>query len=356
MRCLSLGELALSGAALLVLLFTPLSADLRSVLEFPQPARVAVYFSVVSACIGVATAPLSFYGGYVLPRRFGLLSQSLRGWLADGLKRGALGFLLGMAVIVIVYLLLASMPGLWWLVAAVLLIGLGLVIANLSPILLIPLFYRLEPLADEDLRQRLEQLARKAKTRVRGVFTINLSSKATTGNAAVVGFGNTKRIVIGDTLLDRYSPEEIEVVMAHELGHHVHRDTAKLIILQSATILVGLYLVHVALATGVSYFGFNGMDDIAAFPLLAGVMGAFALLVEPLSNAYSRHIEGAADDYALNLTGNPQGFIAMMTKLTNQNLSEARPGRWVEVLLYDHPPYFRRVARAQNYRDGEGAQ
>ena len=351
--CVSFGELSLGAAALLLLLFTSLSAGLRDLLNFPQPVKVVLYFTVVAVSLSVVSAPLTFYGGYVLPRRFGLLNQSLGNWLFDVAKRGLLGVLLGSGVVVLVYVLLASVPDLWWLLAAACVVLLGVLLANLTPVILLPLFYKLEPLADDGLRDRLESLAHKARTKVRGIFTINLSSKGTTGNAALVGLGNTRRIVIGDTLLDRYSPEEIEVVVAHELGHHVHRDILRLIVIQSVTVFLGFYLAHVALNAGVAVFGFNGIEDVAAFPLLAGVLGGFALLVEPLSNAYSRRIEAAADDYALNLTGNPEGFVAMMTKLANQNLSEAWPKRWVEVLLYDHPPYFRRVARAESYREGE---
>lgn len=352
-RRLSFVELGLSGILILILLLTPLSASLRDVLDFPQPLRVAFYFASLMIFLGIASAPLSFYGGFVIPRRFGLLSQSLRSWLLDGMKRGTLGFLLGIGIIVCVYLLLGSFPDLWWLFAAVFLVLLTVVMSNLAPIIIIPLFYKVEPLADVGLRERLERLTERAKTRVRGVFTINLSSKATTGNAALIGFGNTRRVVLGDTILDRYSPEEIEVIMAHELGHHVHHDITKLIALQSAIILVGFYLVHLTLKLGVPYFNFKGIDDVAAFPLLAGVLGVFALLLEPLINAYRRHIERSADEYALTLTDNPMGFITMMTKLTNQNLSEAKPSRWVELLFYDHPPYFKRVARALSYEKRE---
>jgi len=352
MRRLSFFELCLAGFLVLILLFTPLSIGLGDLLDFPQPLKVALYFAILMICCVIVFVPLSFYGGFVLPRRFGLLSQSLKGWLLDGVKEGVLGFLLGIGVMVFIYWLLGSFPDLWWLLAAAFIILITVVMTNLAPIIIVPLFYKLETLADANLRERLVHLAERAQTKVRGIFTINLSSKATTGNAALMGLGNTRRIVLGDTILDRYSPEEIEVIMAHELGHHVHRDTAKLIALQSATTVAGFYLVHLVLNSSVLWFGFDGIDDVAAFPLLALVLGGFALLLEPLGNAYSRYVEGAADEYALRLTDNPEGFTTMMTKLANQNLSEAQPSRWVELLFYDHPPYFRRVDRARHYGEG----
>jgi STE24 endopeptidase len=354
MRRLAFLELGLSGAFVLVLLFTSLATGLRDLLDFPGLARVALYFATLLIAFGILSAPLSFYGGFVVPRRFGLLRQSLRGWLADGVKRGALGLVLGAGVMVCLFWLMGRFPDLWWLFGAAFLILLGVAMTNLAPVVIIPLFYKLEPLGDAGLRERLERLAERAKTKVRGVSTMNLSSKATTGNAALVGLGNTRRIILGDTVVDQYSAEEIEVIVAHELGHHVHRDIAKLIAMQSLTIVVGFFLGHLVLRAGVPYFGFEGISDVAALPLLAGVFGLLVVGLAPLTNAYSRRIEGAADGYALTLTGNAEGFITMMTGLTNQNLSEAEPSRWVEWLFYDHPPFYKRVARARDYEKGAG--
>ncbi len=346
-------QLGLSGIFFLILLFTPISIGLRDLLNFPQPLRVAFYFAILMIVFGIVSAPLSFYRGFILPRRFGLLNQKLAGWLFDGMKSSALGSLLGLGVMVCIYWLLGSYPDLWWLFASVFLVLLTVVVTNLAPIVIVPLFYKLEPIADTNLRERLERLVRKANTNVRGVFTVNLSSKANVDNAALIGFGNTRRIVLGDTLLDRYSPDEIEVIMAHELGHHIHRDIAKLIVFQSIVVLAGFYLVHLVLNIGVPYFGFTGIGDVAAFPLFAVVLGTFALILMPFNNAYGRRVEGSADEYALTLTGNSDGFISAMTKLTNQNLCVAQPSRWVEMLFYDHPPYFRRIARAHSYGKGE---
>lgn len=353
MRRLLLAELLLAGAVVLVLLFTPLSIGLRNLLSLPQPLRVALYFIVLTVCVSIVFVPFTFYGGFVVPRRFGILTQGLREWLVDDLKSDGMGLLLGTAVIVFIYWLLGALPELWWLAAAGCVVLLAVVLTNVAPVLIVPLFYKSEPLTDEELRERLERLAEKAGTRVRGVFTIDLSSKGTMGNAALVGMGNTRRIVLGDTLLDEYSPDEVEVIMAHELGHHAHRDIVKLMAIQAAFVVGGFYLAHLALEASVAWFGFGGIDDVAAFPLLATVMAVLALALAPLRNAYSRRIERAADAYALAMTDKPREFITAMTKLANQNLAEARPGRWVEVLLYDHPPYYRRVAMAEGYAKGE---
>ena len=353
LRRLSIAELVLDAAFISVLLVSPLSVHLRNLPDCPLPLKAALYFAALSACFGVVFLPLSLYGGFVLPSRFGLITQSLWSWVGDVLKRGTRGLLLGTGLVMFIYMSLDAMPGLWWILTGTLFILLSLVMTNIAPIIIMPLFYRMEPLADHSLRERLERLADRSGTKVRGIFTINLSSKGTIGNAALMGLGNTKRIVFGDTILMQYTPDEIELIMAHELGHQVHHDVAKLIIIQSAVILVGLYLVHLFLTVSVPFLGFQNVADLAALPLLVAVIVAFTAGLQPLSNACNRHIEAIADRYALSLTGNAEGFITVMAKLTDQNLSEAKPSRWVELLFYDHPSYHRRVAMAMKYMQKE---
>jgi len=350
-RRFTLLDLGLGAVFFLLLLFTPLSAALRDILRFSYLSRVALYIAVIMVGYGILMAPIELYRGFVLPRRFGLSTQSLTGWLWDAVKSGMLGFVVGVGFVVLIYWLLAVRPDVWWLLAAAFLLLFGVVVANLFPMVILPLFYKLEPVADPKLAQRLLSVAERAGTKVKGVFTINLSSKATTGNAALMGLGNTRRIVLGDTILDRYSAPEIEVIMAHELGHHVHRDMGKLIIVESLFTLLGFYLASLVLKAAVTPLGFSSAADVAAFPLLALVLGGFAVVTEPLLNSYSRRLEGAADEHALALTDDVESFTAVMTKLCDQNLSEAWPSRWVELFFYDHPPYFRRVERARRYEE-----
>jgi len=161
--------------------------------------------------------------------------------------------------------------------------------------------------------------------------------------------GGTRRIILSDTLLEQYSPEEVEVILAHELGHHLHRDIPKLIAVQSAMFLLAFYLADLVLKAGVAGLGFQGVADVAAFPVLILCLVGFVLVVTPLINAYSRHLETSADEAALELTARPQAFVTAMSKLTDQNLSVAQPNRWVEFFFYDHPSYARRVNLARHY-------
>lgn len=348
-RRLFLIELGFGTFFLVILLLGDLSVRLRELLDFPKPAAIALYFAIIALGYALLTAPLSFYGGFILPRHYGLSRQTLPAWSIDRLKGGLLALIIGIGMIEVVYWLLDRFPAYWWLLAAVFVITVSVVMANLAPIVLLPIFYKLMPVDDPELAQRMGRLAEKAGTRVRGIFVINLSRKMATANAALMGLGNTRRIVLGDTLLSHYSPEEIEVILAHELGHHAHGDIPKMLLAQSAMTLAGFYLANIVLRGTLVPLGFQGIADVAAFPLLMLVIGGFAMLVGPLERAYSRNIERAADEYALSMTDNPQAFISAMTKLAHQNLAEADPGRLVELVFYDHPPYQKRVEHARRY-------
>jgi STE24 endopeptidase len=348
-RRLLLLDLALGALYLALLLLSGASgqlvAALRQVSDNPF-WLVGAYVMVVMGAYGLALMPLSFYSGYILPHRFQLSTQTVRGWIADQIKGALIGGILGMALIEGVYALLRAAPDTWWLWAGIGYLFLTVILANLAPILLVPLFFKLTPIADADLAARLMRLAERAGTRVRGVFMMDLSRRTKAANAALMGLGNTRRIVLGDTLLREFTPDEIETVLAHELGHHVHRDIPILILSQSALTLVGLFLAHRVLAATSAALGFGGPADIAAFPLFGLTMGAFGLLTMPLANALSRWRERMADDYALAVTGKPLAFAAALTRLANQNLAEIQPEPWVEWLLYDHPSLGSRIAAA----------
>jgi STE24 endopeptidase len=353
MRRLLLLELALGAVFLLTVLLSGLSTGLRNLLEFPQSARVALYFLVLMISYGIISGPLSVYHSFVLPHRYGLSHQSWSSWLADEAKEVILGLALGTGLVVVIYLFLQAFPQTWWLLAFAFVTLVTVIMTRLAPVMILPLFFKLEPLKDSELRQRLLSLAERCRTKVKNVFQIDSGRKTSTGNAMLMGWGNTRRIAISDTLLQRYTSEEIEVIMAHELGHQRHRDIAKTIVTQSALMLLGFYLINLTLSWAVPILDFDGVADIAALPLLALVLAAFAIALAPLVNAYSRHLEETADNYALATTTNPEAFATMLTKLTDQNLAEPEPSRLTELMFYDHPPYYKRLELARRYQSEE---
>jgi STE24 endopeptidase len=351
-RRLLLVDLALGAAFVLVWLLSGASLGLRNqvmALTGQPLLTVALYAAVFGAVYGLLDAPLSYYSGFVLPHRYGLSTQTLRAWLWDQVKGAAIGGVLGLVLLEVMYALLRASPDWWWLWTALVMLFFSVILSNLAPVLIMPLFYKFVPLDDADLAERLTRLSEQAGAHVRGVYRFDMSSKTVQANAAVVGLGNTRRIILGDTLLGAFSSDEIETILAHELGHHVHGDLGKGILVGSALTLIGLWLAGQALSWGVAAFGFAGLADVAAMPLLALALGAFELVTMPLNNGYSRWRESLADRYALETTRKPSAFASAMTRLANQNLSEADPERWVEVLLYSHPAISRRVAMAKEF-------
>ncbi len=348
-RYLAYADLVLVGIPLLLLVFGGLSQRLTGTFTLPTVPAAVLYFVILVAAYGVLSAPLSYYRGFVLPRRYGLSTQSVSGWLGDLLKAGVLAVALAAAIIAAGYWFITVAPQLWWLLSWGFVVLVSLILSVLAPVIIVPIFFRIKPLADIELGKRLEQLAERAGMDVGGIYTMDFSSKGTTANAALMGVGKTMRIVLSDTLLKQYSTPEIEVIMAHELGHRRHNDIFRLFTLQSAVLLVGFFITGLALKASIVPLGFSGIDDIAALPLLVLVFAVLSLLLMPLANTYIRGREWAADEFALRLTGHPQAFITMMTRLTDQNLAEAQPGRWVERLLYDHPSYSSRVEHASYY-------
>ncbi len=347
-RRLSLAELFIGGGLLAALVFVGLSDSLTGLFNMATVPAAALYFIGLVVANELLTAPLSYYGGYVLPRRYGLSTQGLGGWLDDVFKAAMMALLLGMAMVLAVYWFTTTWPDAWWLLAWGLVLAFSALITVLAPLFLVPLFFTMKPLADTELKERLEALAKRAKVAVGGIYVVEFSAKGTTANAALMGWGRTRRIVLSDTLITGYSPEEIEVIMAHEMGHQRHNDIYRLFVVRAAILLVTFFFTGLIFEAAAVPLGFSGIADVAALPLLALIFVGLNLLTSPRANGYSRRIEAAADSYALELTGDTRSFINAMTRLTDQNLGEAAPSRWVENLLYTHPSYASRVAYARS--------
>ena len=353
-RRLMLVGLVIAGLYSLAWLLFGWAESLRSFLEnyLTHPwLLVAGFVAIFGGINYLITLPLNYYSGFVLPHRFEMSNQSFKEWVVDEIKGILLGAALGGLILELIYLVLRAYPDIWWLWAAGLMLVFNVILANLAPVLLFPIFYDFEPLSEEydDLVQRLTQLAEQAGTNVKGVFKFDMSRRTKAANAGLTGLGNTRRIILGDTLLDEFDNDEIETIIAHELGHHVHNDIPIGIAVESVVTLVGFYLAGLGLRWGVSLFGLEGVADIAAFPVFLLAMGAYGLVTMPLGNAFSRWRERRADTYALKATDKPDAFISAMTRLANQNLSEVDPEPWVEVLLHSHPALKKRIEMAESY-------
>ncbi|MBI5125071.1 MAG: M48 family metallopeptidase [Planctomycetes bacterium] len=326
------------------------------------PLQVALYYTAFFWLYLIISLPLEFYSGFILEHRYGLSRQGLGDWAKEGLKGTLLAFGLSLLMVEVLYFILYNYTEYWWLMAGLVFTLFALVMAGLAPVLILPLFYKSTPIEDEALRGLLVPLAREAGLDLGGVFKIDLSKNTRKANALLAGLGRTRRVIFSDTLLESFTPQEIQVVFAHELGHHVHRHIQKLLLIGSLTVFAGLALADYLLRHVIPLFHLAGaysntpLQDVATLPIFLLVIGAFAVVLLPLENAYSRHLERQCDLYALDKTRNPQAFVSAMEKLADKNLADRNPGSLIEYLFYDHPPISKRIEMAKSRGQGPGAR
>ncbi|MBZ5656758.1 MAG: M48 family metallopeptidase [Acidobacteriia bacterium] len=350
-RWLGVADFGVGLTLLIVLLATGWTGALRDIAyrTASQNYSYAVFLYVLMLVVISKLLGLPFeYYGFQLEHHYHLSNQKLRSWLWDEFKSFLIGLILATVIVELLYMLMRREPQHWWLIAWGVFLGLFVLLAQLAPVVLFPIFYKFEPLDNEELRRRLIVLSERAGTRVRGVYKWHLSEKSKKANAALTGLGATRRIILADTLLDHYSDDEIEAVLAHELGHHVHRHILKSIFVQAAITLFGFYLANEVLLYAIERFNmFDTMSDFANLPLLILVSSVLSFLLMPALHAYSRFNERQADRYCFQSVASVEPFISAMTKLAEQNLAEKTPSRWVEWFFHSHPAIAKRVAAAE---------
>lgn len=352
-RRLFLIDVLLNAVLLYAVIFSRASIILRNMamgITSNPFAYTALYLAWLATFLFIATFPLEYYEGFVLEHRFLLSPLPFIKWLKRYIKRAIIGSVITLIVVEAVYFLLRRYPENWWALAGVAWVLFTIILTRLAPVVIIPIFYKYSALDNEELKKRLMALADKTGARVRDVFRINMSKETRKANAALVGIGRTRRIIIGDTLLDNFTPDEIEVVLAHELGHHKKLHIWKLLAFGTVITYVGLYFADMIMKEYLRYFGFNDISDIGAFPLLCLLLLGFSLLAMPLQNGFSRYLERRADRFALKTTKMPDAFISTMTKLARQNLSDTTPNRFIEIVMYNHPPVAKRIRMAEGFK------
>jgi Zn-dependent protease with chaperone function len=358
-RRLGLIDAALGFALLVLLLATGWSKELRDLsLRLSGGGYVLgllLYVVLLALLAKLAGLGLDLYS-FRLEHRYQLSNQKLPSWAWDETKGVLVGIVLGGILAEVVYLILRAWPERWWLIAWGVFLALFVFFAQIAPVVLFPLFYKFTPLEDQELKERLLRLSERAGTRVRGVYEWKLSEKSKKANAALVGLGRTRRIILADTLLAGYSADEIESILAHELGHHVHRHIPKSMVVEAGISLFGFWAAGRVLALAVDRRWFTSLDDFANLPLLLLVSSALSLVLMPALNAYSRSKEREADRYALDATGQAAPFISSMNKLAEQNLAEREPKAWVEWLFHSHPAISKRIAAAEEWERTSSAR
>ena len=359
-RWLGIADFVVGFVFLAVLLVTGWSGWLRDLayrMGFDNYSLALFMYLLLLLAISKALGIGLDYYGFRLEHHYRLSTQRFGSWVWDELKGFLVGLVLGSVVVEMLYFTIRQWPQNWWILAWLFFMALFTILAQLAPVVLFPIFYKFEPLDNEDLRRRLIMLSQRAGTRVRGVYRWRLSEKSKKANAALTGLGTTRRIILADTLLDNYTPEEIEAVLAHELGHHVHRHILKSILVQAAVTLAGFWAANWILHYAIDrhLFEFVQISDFANLPLLALVSAVLSFLLMPVLNAYSRFNERQADRYAFESISSIEPFISSMNKLAEQNLAERVPSKWVEWFFHSHPSISRRLAAAQEWNRTQNA-
>ena len=358
-RWLGIADFILGLILMVALLATGWSGTLRDVaytVTFQYYSLAVFLYVLMLLLIGKVLGLGLDYYSFRLEHRYQLSNLRLRGWIWDEIKGFLVGLVLAGIVVELLYFIMRQFPEHWWLIAWVAFLGLFVLLAQLAPVVLFPIFYKFAPLENEELKTRLVRLGERAGTRVRGVYQWKLSEKSKKANAALTGLGNTRRIILADTLLANYTTDEIEAVLAHELGHHVHRHIFKSILVQAGITFVGFWTANAVLHYAVDRrHVFETLSDFADLPLLLLVATVLSFLVLPLMNAYSRFNERQADRYAFRSIANVRPFISSMNKLAEQNLAERNPSKWVEWFFHSHPAIARRVAAAEAWAKAQPA-
>jgi STE24 endopeptidase len=339
--------------ALYAFLLDPwLDAAMRDWLGENNWLRLLVVAVLLAGTLQALTLPLELWSGYVLEHRYGLSNQTLSGWLWKQIKSGLLGGILGLGLLFGFYALMWFTGDWWWVWTAIGWLAVTLVLGQLLPVVILPLFYKVTRLDDVSLLERLRGLAAGTGLNVEGIYRLHLSAETKKANAALAGLGRTRRVLLGDTLLDEFTPEEIEVVFAHEVGHHVHRHLFKMVVYNVFLAAVGLWLVDQVLRASAAALGYAAMGSLpdyqnpAALPLVLLVLSLFGLILSPLQNAVSRFFERQCDRYALRRTRLVDAYRSAFTKLARMNKADPDPHPVVVWFFDDHPPIRQRLALA----------
>ncbi len=318
--------------------------------------RLAALLLIVAGLQLAVSLPLGFYSGYVLEHRFHLSTLSLSGWLWRLLKQASLGALLGLVMVLGLYWIIWTTGACWWLVAAAAFFLVTVLLGQLAPVLILPLFYTVKRLDNPELLQRMRDLSQGTGLSIEGVYRLALSEETVKGNAMLAGLGRTRRVLIGDTLLADYTVDELSVILAHEIGHHVFGHIRKILLAGGLYSLLGLWLSNLALSAWLA--GPAGRVDYAslpvyALPMLLLILRVYGLLLEPLANLVARHYERQCDRYALTRTGTPAAYVSAFCKLSRLNKDDPDPPRLEVILFHSHPPIAERIAMANGAQTPE---
>ena len=303
-----------------------------------------IYVLVLGLISSVLFFPVSYYIEFHLEHKYNLSNQTFGKWIWENLKEALVGSAIGLPILLAFYFVLNFYGPLWWLPFGIIMFVVSVLLARIVPIFILPLFYKVTPIEDSTLKDRIVELSTAAGLKVENVFKFDMSKNTKKANAAFTGLGKSKRILLGDTLLENYSQDEIETVIAHELGHYKKKHIIKNIFIGTVFSFLTFFLIAQLYSFSINWFGFISITKIAALPLLMLWGALIGLILEPITNAISRKYEYEADNYAVVSTNKKEAFISTLEKLTEQNLGDREPHPLVEWFFYSHPSIKKRIA------------
>ncbi|MBI5663201.1 MAG: M48 family metallopeptidase [Ignavibacterium album] len=316
---------------------------------------VLILFSVITtSVISIVFFPLNFYSSFILEHKYKLSNQTLLKYFTEGFKSAIVSGVIGIPILILFYFILKEFGDAWWLIFATAMFFISVILSQLFPIVIFPIFYKVKPIEDEQLKERIKTLAKDAGLKVQDVYSFDMSKNTKKANAAFTGLGKTKRIILGDTLLSSYSKDEIETVIAHELGHYKKKHIVKNILYGTINSFVLFFAISLLYRYSLPWFGFSSITEIAALPLLTLWAMLIGLIQTPIGNMLSRKFEYEADRYAIETTKKPTSFIQTLNKLTEQNLGDKEPHPFVEWFFYSHPSIRKRIAAIEDFIQKNG--
>ncbi|MEP7146113.1 MAG: M48 family metallopeptidase [bacterium] len=352
-RILSVTGTVIFFAVLIILIFTGLSKKLESAaFGFTDNKYFAllIFLGMIGLGEGIINFPMNFYSDYILEHKYNLSNQTLSKYFTEKLKGFALSLVLGIPVILIFYYILNTFGENWWLVLGIFMFIFSVIIGRLAPTLIMPLFYKFRPIENENIKNMLLDLCKKTGMKIQGIFSFDMSKNTKKANAAFTGIGKSKRIILGDTLINNFSDSEIETVFAHEVGHYKKRHILKMMLVSTILTFAGLYITAKLYEASLGYLGFQSVSKIAALPLLFLYLSLYGLVTTPITNIQSRKYEWEADTFALETTKDKAAFISAMEKLADQNLADKTPNKVIEYLFHSHPSLEKRIQFARNFQ------
>lgn len=306
------------------------------------------YVIIIGLSFSIIFFPINYYTEFILEHKYKLSNQTFLRWIWENLKGTLVGGVIGLPLLILFYYVLQSFGSMWWLPFSIIMFIVSVILSKFVPVVILPLFYKTSPIEDDDLRGRIFKLSENVNLTVENIFKFDMSKNTKKANAAFTGLGKTKKILLGDTLMEEFTNDEIETVIAHELGHYKHKHILINMAISTFTSFVTLYILSLLYQLSLDWFGFAEITEIAALPILSLWGMIIGLIQTPLTNIISRRHEYQADKYAVDSTNKKEIFIDTLTKLNKQNLGDDDPHPFVEWFLYSHPSVKKRIAFINN--------